>query len=228
MELAKGTVILSPENKQSKEGMTPGEVLILHRLHFRNANGSPLGGDWKVYGTALTVDVPAKAGEPEWFNQQSGKVVPATPAIPAKTHKRTNREEVERLRRKYTGTVKDDAGRNIPVFQAVFGTASNVQLPQTFDEIEDAVGQSFPQLSAEVVALSEADHERAALLKQRRPELVRLAIEHKLKVDVEDDNSAIVDAILEAKAKAVEKAEKGQRGKGEKGKGKEDEQLPVE
>jgi len=199
MEIAKGSVRLSVENVQWKQGITPAEALILHRLHFKNANGSPLGNDFKVYGHAVTVDEPAKAGEPEWFNQHSGKVVPARPPVPEVSHKRTQREEISRLKRKYTGSVKE-GGRTLPVFEAVFGTASTVRLPETFDEIEDAVGQEFPPLQDETPALTEEDHYRIELAGKGRAEIVKTALEHKLKVDPADESATIVAAIMEARA----------------------------
>lgn len=198
MQIAKGSVRLSPENVQFKQEVTPAEALILHRLHFKNASGSPLGDDWRVYGEAVTIEVPAKSAEPEWFNVQSGKVVPAKPAVPAVTHKRTQREEISRLKRKYIGQVKEN-GRNVPVFEAVFGTASTVRLPETFDEIEEAVGIKFPPFVAEETELSEEGYYRKELLAKRRADIVQVALQHKIPVSVEDESATIVANIMAAR-----------------------------
>ncbi len=202
MQIAKGSIRLSIENVQFKQEITPAEALLLHRLHFKNANGSPLGDDWRVYGEAMTVEVPAKSGEPEWFNVQSGKVVPAKLPVAAVTHKRTQREEISRLKQKYVGQVKE-GGRNMAVFEAVFGTASTIRLPETFDEIEELTGVKFPPFVAEDSELSEEGYYRKDLLAKRRAEIVQVALDHKLQVSVEDESATIVANIMAARAKAA-------------------------
>lgn len=200
MEIASGTIILSPENKQHKRDITPAEALILHKLHFKNANGSPLGPDFVVTGEAVTVDVPYKPATESEFLIQTGKTIPATPAVPAKTHKRTNREEVTRLKKKYTGTVKLDGGGNALVFSAVFGSVSMPKLPETFDEIEEAVGMVFPPMAKAPVEVTEETHQRNELLSKTRVQLVGIALENKLMVDISDDNVTIVNNIMEARS----------------------------
>ena len=220
MEIAKGTIRRNPHNADVKYNLTPAEVLILHAIHFKNAQGSPLGDDFAVYGEAVTIESPSKPAEDETFNGITGHRTPGTPAIPAKTHKRTNSEEVARLKKKFANArVRLDNGSDVEAFGSVFGTAIMPKLPQTFDEIEDAVGMKFPQLSAAPVADSEATAYRNALLAKPRHAIVQLALDAKIHVSVSDDNASIVDKIIAsestgepvkvtdaAKAKFVEEA----------------------
>ena len=110
MQTATGYVVLSPENKQLHRGITPAQALILRKLHFSNSQGNPLEG--------LVIDGEAMEKKPD------GNLRP-----------RTNNEEIARLKRHYTGVV--DGKR---AFEAVFGNGSLVQLPQTFEEIADDIG----------------------------------------------------------------------------------------
>src|SRR5690242_13521736 len=102
-QIANGTVILSPENHQYRYGITPPEALILKELHFQFSNGSPLGQDFIIQpGEAVTIEAEAKPAEEAFFDQHRGRHIEAKAAVPAKTHPRTNAEEIQRLRRKYT------------------------------------------------------------------------------------------------------------------------------
>lgn len=59
----------------------------------------------------------------------------AMETVNGKTRPRTNTEEVLRLKRQYTGIVK-----GVRAFEAVFGSAHMVSLPQTFEEIQSELG----------------------------------------------------------------------------------------
>lgn len=205
MEIAKGTVRRNPHNSDVKYNLTPAEVMLLHAIHFKNAQGSPLGDDFAVYGEAVTIEYPSKPAEDETFNGITGHRTPGTPAVPAKTHKRTNSEEVARLKKKFANVrVLLDSGADVEAFGSVFGTAIMPKLPQTFDEIEDVVGIKFPQLSAAPVVDSEATAYRNTLLAKPRHAIVQLALDAKIHVCVTDDNASIVDKII-----AAENAESG-------------------
>lgn len=196
MEIAQGTVRRNPHSIDFKRDLTPAEVLLLATIHHKNAQGSPLGDDWSVTGEAITVDSPSVPAEDESFNPQTGKTTPARPAIPAKTHKRTNAEEVNRLRKKYANArVRLENGTEAEAFASVFPGVMP-KLPQTFDEIKEAVGKVFPPLSAATKAISEAQAYRAVLLDKPRHVLVTMALKLKLKVEVADDNTTIVDRII--------------------------------
>ena len=204
MEIAKGTIRRNPHSADVKRDLTPAEVLLLHSIHFRNAQGSPLGDDFAVYGEAVTVEVPAKPAEDETFNQITGKTTPGRPAVPAKTHKRTNAEEVTRLKNKYNNArVRLPDGSEANAFTTVFGSAIMPKLPQTFDEIEEAVGVTFPPLKDAKPVASEAVAYRNELMGKGRAALVRMALDLKLKVDVADDTTTIVDNIIEASGETV-------------------------
>lgn len=139
MQIANGIVVLSPENQQFKYGITPAEALILHKLHFKNSNGAPLK-DFIVTGEARTIDVEFKAGEPEYLDRATLRTVPAVPDRQEVSHARTNSEEAQRLRRKYTGLIKGQTA-----FVSVFGNQTILNLPATFDEIAEAVGCTFDE-----------------------------------------------------------------------------------
>lgn len=201
MEIAKGTVRRNPHNSDVKYNLTPAEVMLLHAIHFKNAQGSPLGDDFAVYGEAVTIESPSKPAEDETFNAITGHRTPGTPAVPAKTHKRTNSEEVARLKKKFANArVRLDNGADVEAFGSVFGTAIMPKLPQTFDEIEDVVGMKFPKLDANPVADSEASAYRNLLLAKPRHAIVQMALAAKIHVGVSDDNASIVDKIIAAEA----------------------------
>lgn len=198
MEIAQGSIRRNPHSIDFKRDLTPAEVLLLATIHHKNAQGSPLGDDWAVYGEAITVESPSKPAEDKTFNSVTGETTEARPAVPAKTHKRTNAEEVARLRKKFANArVRLDNGSEAEAFSAVFPGVMP-KLPQTFDEIEDAVGKQFPPLSAPDKVDSEAVAYRNLLLAKPRHALVTMALKLKLKVEVADDNTTIVDRIIAA------------------------------
>lgn len=205
MEIATGTIRRNPHSIDVKRELTPAEVLLLATIHHKNSQGSPLGDDWAVTGEAITVEVPSIPAEDESFNPQTGKTTPAKPAVPAKTHKRTNAEEVARLRKKYVNArVRLENGTEAEAFSSVF-PGIMPKLPQTFDEIEEAVGKQFPPLSDAPKPISDAKAYRTLLLDKPRHALVTMALKLKLKIEVADDNTTIVDKII-----AAENAEAGE------------------
>jgi hypothetical protein len=98
---------------------------------------------------------------------------------------RTNTEEIARLKSKYTGIVE-----GVRVFEAVFGKGTLVQLPDTFDEIKEQLGEGVivdaapapdavvtdahqwtPDLEAELVKL-QTQYKSTKEQLERRDELV--------------------------------------------------------
>jgi hypothetical protein len=215
MQIANGIVVLHVHSQLPVSGATPAEVLILHAMHFKESNGSPLKDFFVQPGEAQTVEFEAKLAEPEYFHQGTGKTVPAVPAVPARTHQRTNREEIDRLKRKYTGVIEGK-----PVFNAVFGDAKIITLPETFAEISGDVGIEFPGQTEKIEPPDAAGLRRAELMAMKRHELVREALNLKLQVAPADSSEAIADGIIDAEkaqAKPETKAEKKAREKAEAG-----------
>lgn len=205
MEIAVGTIRRNSFTIDVKRDLTPAEVLLLATIHHKNAQGSPLGDDWAVSGEAITVETPSIPAEDESFNPQTGKTTPAKPFVPAKTHPRTNAEEVARLRKKYANArVKLENGTEAEAFSSVFPGVMP-KLPQTFDEIEDAVGVKFPPASDAPKIITDAQAYRTLLLDKPRHVLVTMARNLKVKIEVADDNTTIVDRII-----AAESAESGE------------------
>lgn len=204
MQIANGMVILSPENQQYKYGVTPAEALILYKTHRLYSNGTPLGDLFIQEGDAITVDADEKPGEEAYFDQHRGKHVDAKPATPAVTHKRTNAEEVARLKRKYTGTIDKQT-----TFVATFGNAVGVKLPETFAEIEEITGHIFHKPGVTLAEPSEVVSRKMHLLTKMRADLCVIAVdEHKIKVHSQDTKESIAQAILDAEAKANAAKEK--------------------
>jgi hypothetical protein len=198
MEIAQGSIHRNPHSIALLREMTPAEVLLLHTIHFKNAQGSPLGDDFAVYGVAETVESRGKPAEDATFNPVTGVTMPPIPAVAAKKHKRTNAEEVARLKKKYANArVRLENGTDVEAFSSVF-PGIMPKLPQTFDEIEDAVGKVFPQLTAPPKVDSDAVAYRLALQSKPRHALVTMALAAKIRVDVADDNTTIVDKIIAA------------------------------
>lgn len=196
-------VILSPENQQLKYGITPAEALILYKMHRVYANGTPLGDLYIQEGEAETVDSPGKPAEEAYFNQTTGRHVDAKPAVEPVTHKRTQAEEIQRLKRKYTGNLTEGNQTNT-AFVATFGSAIGVRLPETFADIEEVTGHIFHQPGTVVEAPSEVQSRKQQLLAKMRADLCVLAVdEYKIKVHKDDSKEAIVNAILEAEAKKL-------------------------
>lgn len=207
MEIANGTIILSPENHQYRYGVTPAEALLLKEMHFKHSNGSPLGADFVIQtGEAQTVDEPGKPGEEAYFDQVRGEHVKPKPPVPARTHKRTNAEEADRLRRKYTGNITRN-GVSMPAFVAVFGSATKVQLPETFAEIEEDVGIQFHR--GTVPGHNDERLRQLELAPFSRHELVEIALGLKLKIAPADSKDFIIAAIINEERKLAEAAPVG-------------------
>ena len=119
-------------------GVTPAEALVLNAIHYPGVNDNAEKPQFPVIvspvadGVALTEDSPSVPAEEQRLNPLTGKVIPAVPAIPAKTHERTDAEELARLKRKYTQTLDGDPKKHI-VTQLFPGIAP--KLPATFEEI---------------------------------------------------------------------------------------------
>ncbi|MDE2098692.1 MAG: hypothetical protein KGL39_15670 [Patescibacteria group bacterium] len=210
MQIANGTVILSPENQQVKYGITPAEALILYKLHRVYANGTPLGDLTIQPGEAVTIEAEGKPAEEAYFNQHTGRHVEAKPAVPAKTHKRTQAEEIARLKRKYTGNITED-GVSRTAFIATFGSSIGVRLPETFAEIEEVTGHVFHEAGHQAAEPTEAATRRLELMGKMRADLAILAVDdYRLKVHKDDSKEAIVNGILAAEEKARAKAEVSQ------------------
>jgi hypothetical protein len=197
MQIANGMVILSPENQQFKYGVTPAEAVILYKMHNAYANGTPLGDFYIQEGEAQTIDVPEKAAQEEERNLLTGKITPAKEAVPAATHKRTQGEEIARLKKIYTGIIQDD-GVAKTAFVGTFGSAVGVRIPETFAEIEDVVHITFKTQPKATKAESEANNRKNELLSKLRTELCEIAGGLKLKIHAQDTKEAIVGAIIEA------------------------------
>lgn len=213
MQIANGIVVCHVHNQIAVRDVTPAEVLILSAMHFKESNGSPLKDFTVQPGEALTVDFEEKLPQPGYFNVNIGKQIPDVPGVPARTHKRTNAEEIARLKKKYTGTIRLDDGSNKPGFEAVFGSNRIITLPQTFAEIAEIVGIEFPKASdSDDSGPTEAQMRREELMGMKRHELAEIAIkEHKLKVAPSDTVEAIVDAIIESETEAAQPKTKAKK-----------------
>jgi hypothetical protein len=211
MQTANGTVILSPENQQFKYGITPGEALILYKLHKVYANGTPLGDFFVQPGEAQTIEKEGKPAEEEYYNPATGKAIPAKAAVEPVTHKRTQTEEIARLKRKYTGNITEN-GVSLTAFIATFGSGAGVRLPETFAEIEEFIGGTPDH------PIFRAEEGQAKVLSQRaranelapklRADLCDLAIKLKLRVHAQDSKESIIQAIIAAESDAALEAEK--------------------
>lgn len=192
MQIANGLLICSPENQQRKIGYTPAEVLLNYHLHKAYANGTPLG-DWYVQeGEAVTVDVEARAVVEASLNHLN-QVVPGKDAVPAVTHPRTQIEEIDRLKKRYTGLIK-----GVPAFEAVFGAAAGVRLPETFAEIEPQVLIHFHKepTDGQTIATKEVNTRKAELLGKLRHDVCEIAGVLGLSVHHEDTKESIINAIV--------------------------------
>lgn len=210
MQTCKFSLTLHPANIMHLRGVTPAELLILHQLHFKESNGSPIGADLQLEpGEALTVDDEGKAAQPGYFHQGSGKFVDPVEAVPPVTHKRTQREEIERLKRKYVAKIpgkKDSAG----AFVDCFGTSPMVQLYEKFEEVLERIGKrdevtgDYLILPAEVEFAEDDGNQKLA--DKTRSEIVAIALPLKIAVRPTDSKDTIIGKILKAQAKAAEPA----------------------
>jgi hypothetical protein len=199
MQIANGTVILSPENQQFKYGFTPAEAMILYEMHRVYSNGTPLGDCYIQDGEALTIDSEGRPAEDEDYNPLSGKTRPPRPAVPAVTHKRTQAEEIQRLKKFYTGNITKN-GVTSSAFIATFGQGVGIHLPETFAEIEEAIGVVFKKQPAASPEEKKLVSRKTELLGKLRADLCEVAVGLKLKVHAQDTKEAIVDAIIAAES----------------------------
>lgn len=133
MELAKCTLVITPENQQVVYDLTPADALILHTLHFKEAKGVPLK-DIVITGEAMTEVTAARPALPPEFDLDHHMIRPAQRGVPATYRPRTQAEERALLQRFYTGALDGK-----PVFKALFPSPVE-KLPETFAEIADAIG----------------------------------------------------------------------------------------
>lgn len=117
----------------TSEGVTPAEVLVLTAIHSPGVDRGvfPVIVDPVLSADAITIDEPAQPAE-EASVLNNGKKIPAKEAVEAVTHARTQIEEYERLKRKYTQTLEGDPKKHV-VTQLFPG--ANPSLPETFEEI---------------------------------------------------------------------------------------------
>lgn len=130
------------------------------------------------------------------------QIVPAKPAIPAKVHDRTNIEECDRLKRKYTGNIIRN-GSAMTAFSATFGTSPAVKLPETFAEIEPLVGIKFGK-KTDVKISPEQTSRKSDLMGKIRSELCDIAIALGLKIHPSDTKEVIANTIIEIENKPKE------------------------
>ena len=114
-------------------GVTPAEALVITAIHSPGVDAGqfPAIVSPVLAGEAVTVDSPAVPAEEEQ-HLLGGRVIPAKDAIPAKTHPRTDAEELARLKNRYTQTLEGDPKKHV-VSQLFPGIAP--KLPATFEEI---------------------------------------------------------------------------------------------
>lgn len=192
-QTAKLSLTLTPFNVMHLRGITPPELLILRELHHKESNGSPIGADLQLEeGEALTIDEPEKAAEAEYFHGGSGRHVPAKEAIPAKTHVRTQREEIERLSKKYHCAIPHIPGSK-NVFTETFGAGMNVGLPETFDVVCDKLVINRPLPVGEVI---KPNFEADDLGKKSRADLVLDAAKLGIKVGQTESVHSIIGKIV--------------------------------
>ena len=197
-QTAKVTLTLHKDNVMVLYGITPPELMILRELHYKESAGTPIGDNLQLLpDPAVEIDQPGKAAEPEYFHTGTGKTVPDKDAIPPVTHVRTNREEVDRLKRKYIAPIPHTPG-NTPVFVEIFGASPAVKLPETFDEVLPGLGLN-PILPVDAVI--EVNPEVNDLAGKLRSELVTEAVKLGLTVKQTDSKEQLIGAIIVAKSK---------------------------
>ena len=177
MNTIKCGIKLNEHHTGVASGVTPAEVLVLNAIHYPGADRGiyPVIVAPVAEGEALTVDEPAVAAQ-EAYELPGGRKFPAIEAKPAKTHPRTNIEEFDRLKRKYTATVDGDPKK--PLVGQMF-PGVNPSLPQTFEEIglkvasPDFAPEAVPQRGQSTVGtgeLEEGHNLRPARKAASRPE----------------------------------------------------------
>ena len=157
MEIANVWLRLTKEGSDVPlKDVTPAQAMFLHILHQNNNGGLSFGEEFSkitVTGTAIVIDVPAveevreadyvtaaqpavgEVGKPGYraaIPPQMVKGAVLAEAVSAKTHPRTDAEELARLSRLYSGA-RDK--KNEPVINSVWPDKFNPKLPQTFASI---------------------------------------------------------------------------------------------
>ena len=116
--------------------------------------------------------------------------------MPPQTHPRTDREEIERLKRKYVAPIPHVKGSK-PAYTQLFGESPVTRLPQTFAEV-------LPQLGIAEILPPDAEitdnPEAGDLADLTRAELVTMAVGLKLTVKPSETKDALIARIVEAKA----------------------------
>ena len=197
-QTAKFSLTLHKDNVMHVRGITPPELLILRELHYKESAGTPIGPDLQLEpDEAVTVDQPSKGAEPEYFNSTAGKIIPAKEAVSAVTHVRTNREEVDRLKRKYIAKVPHNP-ESKGVFVDLFGPSPAVKLPEKFEDILEAIGIDA---ILPVEATIKENPEVNDLAGKLRHELVTEAVKLGLTVKQTDSKEQLIGAIIVAKSK---------------------------
>jgi hypothetical protein len=161
METAIVTVSTTPQNKLHLRDVTPAQACILVRMHQKEAGGQPLAGVI-VTGEATTR---VRAGV---------EIVNGERRQQYEEHPRTDAEERERLRKMFSGNIR--VGKdNIPALQAVFPNPMD-PLPQTFEEVQQHLGEGVEILTAEAAAeIEQAKREAKAKAdaKAKKPKKVK-------------------------------------------------------
>ena len=195
-QTAKFSLTLHKDHVVFKTGVTPPELAILRGLHYKEAQGSPIGDDLQLEeGFAQTVDREGKPEEGEYFIHGSGKVVPMKAAVPPETHDRTQEEEIERLTKKYATTMPHTPSNTL-VFVELFGSPETATLPESFDAVVKRFklpGILPVEAKAEVMPRSVAN-----LVKLDRHELVTKAAELDIVVGAKDSKETIIGKIVMA------------------------------
>lgn len=154
MQIANGYVTTCPENKHFMRDITPAEALILKKLHNQYSNGTPLSG-LIITGEATEVDQfgkPLQIAKREAFSRAIVRMENGTPVVTnvpdfqttytPSDKPRTQSEEANRIRRKYTGNVTEN-GKTVSAWESAFGGGAMPRMPETFDEIRHVIGDVF-------------------------------------------------------------------------------------
>ena len=159
--------------------MSPAQVLIYFKLHFNSAQGQPLSG------------LQLEPGDKETTYTEHGVI---------KTRKTTNSEEVQFLRKEISGVIK-----GVRAFESVFGTSLAIKLPETFEEIQEVLGDvkvaPVPKDEKDVKVAEVPDPKAPHVeewTKANQEELVELSTQYKKT----DEQKARLKELTEAKAKA--------------------------
>lgn len=165
METATVTVSTTPQNKLHLRDVTPAQACILKRMHTKESGGQPLARV-VITGEAITR---VRAGV---------EVVNGDRRQKYEEHPRTDGEERERLRKMFSGTIR--VGKdNVPALQAVFPNEMD-PLPQTFEEVQQHLGEGVEILTAEAVA----EIEQATRESKAKAEAARVRKPKKAKTEV--------------------------------------------